>query len=484
MVFSSFLFLFCFLPLCLACYIIASKRFKNLSLLFWSLVFYIWGAFEFFPVFIASCLVDFIIAKIIHKKELKQDKKFWLIISLILNVGLLGFYKYSNFFIHELNGFLSFLEFSKIKWTTVILPVGISFITFQKISYLIDIYRNTSKPAEKFTDYLLYISLFPQLIAGPIVRYKDIAEQIASRSISIIDIKYGSARFCLGLLKKILLADTLGNISTNINNLGADSITTGYAWLGVFCYGLQLYFDFSGYSDMAIGLGRVFGFKFLENFDKPFISQNFTEFWRRWHISLSRFMKDYLYIPLGGNRVSEIRSYVNLWIVFLVSGFWHGANWTYLFWGAFHGLFLTIDKIGWLEKSKKIGEKFLGKIFNIFLTLFFLQIGWVFFKSNSIHEAFNYLNFMFNVNTYWNAKIPPLQDRIIHNEGIFIFIISIIILLAPLIPNYNKIIETIKSKKSFYENSFVWFSYCVSIIMLCLIIISATKFTPFIYFQF
>ncbi len=482
MVFSSFLFLFCFLPLCLACYFITPKKFKNLSLLFWSLVFYVWGAFEFFPIFIASCLVDFVIAKIIYRKEKIKDKNFWIIISLILNLGLLGFYKYSNFFIHELNDILFSFGIPKIPWNSVILPIGISFITFQKISYLVDIYRNTTEPAEKFTDYLLYISLFPQLIAGPIVRYKDIAEQIKTRIISIEDVKYGSARFCLGLSKKILLADTLGNIATNVNGLGESSMTICYAWLGVICYGIQLYFDFSGYSDMAIGLGRIFGFKFLENFDRPFISQNFTEFWKRWHISLSRFMKDYLYIPLGGNRVSKIRGYLNLWIVFLVSGFWHGVNWTYLFWGAYHGLFLTIDKMGWLEKTKKIGESNIGKIFNIFLTFFFMQIGWAFFKSNSIHEAFRYLGYMFNIPKYWEATIYPIQSRVIHNEGIFIFVVAIIILLIPLIPNSDKIIE--KIKKYFYENSFVWFSYCVVSLIVCSIIISATKFTPFIYFQF
>ena len=492
MVFSSFLFLYFFLPLCIFFYFIVPKKLKNLSLLISSLFFYAWGTFEFFPIFLASSLIDFIIANIIFRsnayinfKNFKISKnKFWLTTGIILNILLLGYYKYSNFFIHELNSFLVSIDFTKTSWNKVVLPIGISFITFQKISYLIDVYRKEVKPASNFFNYLLYIVLFPQLIAGPIVKYKDIAKQINDRKIVLNNILNGAVRFCVGLSKKVLLADTLGNVVNNVDRLSEASITTGYAWLGVICYGLQMYFDFSGYSDMAIGLGKIFGFDFLENFNKPFASQTFTEFWRRWHISLQRFMKDYLYIPLGGNRVSKLRSYINLWIVFLVSGFWHGANWTYIFWGAYHGLFLTIDKLGWYKKSENLGKTFLGKMFNTFLTLFFMQISWVIFKSKSMHEVFKYLGYMFNVSKYSVPQIYPLQGRIIHSEAKFILLISIIIIIYHILFTENERIINRLKKLSIINNPIIKFTYCLLTLFICTAILSASKFSPFIYFQF
>ncbi|MGI6680633.1 MAG: MBOAT family O-acyltransferase [Bdellovibrionota bacterium] len=435
-------------------------------------------------------LVDFVIAQVIFnsKDTIKiksfsiEKRRFWLIISVILNIFLLGYYKYSNFLVNEINQILTILNIKNIPWKNIVLPIGISFITFQKISYLVDVYRKTVKPASNFLNYLLYISFFPPLIAGPIVRYKDIEKQIEKRKIILSNIWKGTTRFCTGLAKKVLIADTLGAVVSNVDKLGADSITAGYAWLGITCYSLQLYFDFSGYSDMAIGLAKVFGFNLLENFNKPYASQTFTEFWRRWHISLQRFMKDYVYIPLGGNRVSKIRSYINLWIVFLISGFWHGANWTFIAWGAYHGLFLTIDKMGWYKKSNIIGKTFLGKVFNTFLAIFFIQIGWVLFKSKNIKEAFNYIGYMFNF--FKTPTIYPIQARIIHSEAVVVLIIAIAIILSHILFTESKFRKNRLKKLLFLRNRVVQFTYSIIILIICTTFLCATNFSPFIYFQF
>ncbi|MGI6525607.1 MAG: MBOAT family O-acyltransferase [Bdellovibrionota bacterium] len=483
MVFSSFLFIFCFLPLCLASYLLTPKRYKNITLLIWSLLFYAWGTWSFFPVFIGGCAVDFLIAHLITRSKTARARHLWVTLSVVLNLGILFYYKYANFFIHEVNALLSSFGVAPAEWHAVILPIGISFITFQRISYVIDVYRDTVAPARNFFDYLLYIAFFPQLIAGPIIRYHDIAQQLISREHSIENVWQGLSRFCIGLAKKVLLADVLGNITANVDKLGPDTITLGYAWLGVICYGFQLYFDFSGYSDMAIGLGRIFGFKFLENFDRPYTSQTFSEFWRRWHISLSRVMRDYLYIPLGGNRVGPIRSIRNLWIVFLLSGFWHGANWTFIFFGAYHGLFLTLDKFGWGNYSKQIATKRFGRTFNIFLTFFFVQIGWVFFKSKSIAAAWTYLGYMFNPR-YLKAEVFTLPSDIIHNAGMFVFILSVTIFLLQLCPEYDNFLAKVKSLFRIVPLPLLRFISCAVTIILCGVVLSATRFTPFIYFQF
>lgn len=484
MVFSSFFFLFGFLPLCIFSFFIVPKKLKNLTLLFWSLCFYAWGTFSFFPIFIISCLFDYFIAIKISDAKSSSSKKKLLFFAISLNLLLLVYYKYTNFLVYNFNNILAYFNFEKIKFTSIILPIGISFITFQKISYLVDVYRETNSISseKKFTNYLLYISLFPQLIAGPIVRYKDIVEQISNRTFGTDNLINGLYRFCIGLAKKIFLADAMGNVVANIEMLGENSITTPYAWLGTICYYFQIYFDFSGYSDMAIGLGRVFGFTFLENFNKPFISQSFSEFWQRWHISLSRFMKDYVYIPLGGNRVSVKRSYLNLWIVFLLSGVWHGANWTYIIWGAFNGLFLTIDKLWWIEKSKKIATHPFGKFFNFLVTFFFLQIGWALFMAKDITSAFKYIGYMFNPK-YLTSNVYPIWGKIIHNEGIFIFIICSLIFLLPLFPFYEKTSEKMR-ENAIFKSFYFKFAFCVIVLFLSCVVLSASKFSPFIYFQF
>jgi len=280
-------------------------------------------------------------------KSSGKKKKLLTAISVMLNVGLLAYFKYANFFVENINEVLAAIGIEQIKWTAVTLPIGISFFTFQKMTYAVDVYRGVYHPLKKPTDFALYILMFPQLIAGPIVRFNEIANQIEDRSWNENNNNRltGFFRFTVGLAKKVLIANVLGEQVDLIFGLGQLEFNTVTAWIGIVAYAFQIYFDFSGYSDMAIGIGRMIGFDFPENFNNPYISRNITEFWRRWHITLGRWMRDYLYIPLGGNRVSTMRLYFNLWVVFLISGLWHGAAWNFVIWGAFHGLFLVMDKL-------------------------------------------------------------------------------------------------------------------------------------------
>ncbi|HNZ43107.1 MAG TPA: MBOAT family O-acyltransferase, partial [Bacteroidales bacterium] len=346
MVFSSVLFLFFFLPITLLLYYITRKRYKNLVALLASVVFYAWGAPLFVFVIFGSIICDFLFAKYIHKSE-GLKKKLLLTAAISLNVGILIYFKYANFFVENLNTLLYSFGFTEIQWVKIALPIGISFFTFHEMSYVIDVYRGVKPPMKNILNYALYILFFPQLIAGPIIRFNEISDQIEDRryQFTVDNHLLGFFRFVIGLAKKVLIANVLGEEADRIFALGFYDLTTPLAWLGVLAYAFQIYFDFSGYSDMAIGLARMMGFIFPENFNNPYISQSITEFWRRWHMSLSRWMRDYLYISLGGNRVSVPRMYFNLAFVFLISGFWHGAEWNFIFWGAFHGLFLILDRL-------------------------------------------------------------------------------------------------------------------------------------------
>ncbi|MCB0338407.1 MAG: MBOAT family protein, partial [Bdellovibrionales bacterium] len=319
MVFSSFIFIYIFLPIFLTLYFLFPGKLKNLIALLGSLTFYAWGAPTILPLLIVSAFIDFILsAKIQPVGQNLTNRRFFLFLGVGVNILFLGYFKYSGFFIEELNSLLLSLNLESVSWGEVVLPIGISFFTFQKISYLIDVYRGATPRAPNFLIYLLFVTLFPQLIAGPIVRYKDIATQLMTRCITLDMLFSGICRFGFGLGKKVLIADPLGAVTDNVLALSGSEITIVYAWLGIICYAFQIYFDFSGYSDMAIGLGKMMGFDFPENFNRPYISRTITEFWRRWHITLSSWMKDYLYIPLGGNRVSTNRMYINLWIVFIL----------------------------------------------------------------------------------------------------------------------------------------------------------------------
>lgn len=309
-------------------------------------------------------------------------KKRWLMLSLFLNLGLLSYFKYANFFVENLNSLIQNFGFEPVSWTAVALPIGISFYIFQSITYAVDVYRGVNPPVKNIFHYLLYILSFPQMIAGPIVKYNHIAHQLASRDETSDDRLLGFYRFCIGFGKKVLIANTMAVYANEILNGDIVNHSSTTVWLGVIAYTFQIYFDFSGYSDMAIGLGRMIGFKFPENFNSPYLSRNISEFWRRWHITLGSFMKEYLYIPLGGNRVKSVpRLYVNLAIVFLLSGLWHGASWNFVLWGAFHGLFLILDRLFLVKLLNKTGA-----FVSILFTFFVVMVGWAIFRMENFEE--------------------------------------------------------------------------------------------------
>ncbi|CAK8721308.1 putative alginate O-acetylase AlgI [Candidatus Electrothrix laxa] len=413
MVFSSELFIFGFLPFFFASYYLVPKQWKNIHILLASLLFYSWGAPKFiFFITLSTCFDYFLSIKIYRSNPTTQKRL--VALSILTNLSILAYMKYANFFIEEANHLFALLGTEAISWVNITLPIGISFIIFQKISYIIDVKRGEVFPSKSIIDFMLYIFMFPQLIAGPIVRYHDIEEQIRTRLFRYQDFYNGFFRFCIGLAKKILLADSLGGVADSIFSLNADAMTTTYAWLGIFCYTFQIYFDFSAYSDMAIGLARMMGFQLLENFNWPYTSKNITEFWARWHISLSRWMKEYLYIPLGGNRKGRLRSHINLWIVFLLSGLWHGANWTFLAWGAYHGFFLTLDKL-FLDKKHfwKIHESI-----KVMITFLIIMMGWVLFRSDTIQDALQYYGYLFGTVNFSHSS--KMWSDILSNRTLFL----------------------------------------------------------------
>jgi len=392
MVFSSSLFLLYFFPAFLIAYYLLPRQLRNIFTLIASIFFYAWGAPDFIFIVLGAIVLDFYIVDIMHKSTLRKARRLLLGISVLSNVGLLAWFKYANFMVDNFNAMLGWLGMEPASWTAVVLPIGISFFTFQKLTYSVDVYRKVHPPLKLVTDYAMYILMFPQLIAGPIVRFNEIADQIENRrAFETVDAKLlGFFRFVVGLSKKVLIANVLGEQVDKIFAMQTGDISTSLAWFGIVAYSFQIYYDFSGYSDMAIGIGRMIGFKFPENFNNPYVSQNITEFWRRWHITLGRWMRDYLYIPLGGNKVSEKRLYFNLWVVFLISGLWHGAAWNFVAWGAFHGFFLIADRMFLIKATKP-----LGKFPNIFITYFVTLIGWVLFRAESLEFAFDYIGRMF-----------------------------------------------------------------------------------------
>ena len=398
MLFTSTVFLFLFLPAVLSIYFLLPRKFKNLFLMTASLFFYAWGEAFYVGIMGISIAVNYVLAICIEKSAAGPHRKSFLAIAVSANLGLLVWFKYVNFMAANLNILLVQLELPGIALGNVHLPIGISFFTFQALSYVIDVYRGRVEAQRRFIDIALYISLFPQLIAGPIVRYADIARQIQERRTRLDGFAEGVRRFVLGMGKKMLLANPLAEVADRIMLLPAEELAGPIAWLGILCYTLQIYFDFSGYSDMAIGLGRMFGFTFLENFRYPYISQSIQEFWRRWHISLSTWFRDFLYIPLGGSRRGEGRNYLNLWIVFLLCGLWHGASWNFLIWGCWHGLFLVLEKMGW----GAILAKTWRPVRHIYLLLV-VVVGWTFFRIEHLPDALNYLKSMFGAGA---ATVP------------------------------------------------------------------------------
>ena len=374
MVFSSILFLFRFMPAAFAIYYLVPRRFKNFTLLVLSLIFYSWGEAKYFPIMIASTVVDYTASGLIEShRDNKLICRLGLIYSVVFNLGMLGFFKYTNFFVGNLNALFGL----SLPTISFVLPLGISFYTFQTMSYTIDVYLGKVKAERNIIDFGAFVVLFPQLIAGPIVRYTDINRELKERQINLPQIQDGIKLFILGLGSKVLIANNVGALWTEIEAIGAGegflSISTPLAWMAVFAYSLQIYFDFSGYSLMAIGLGKMLGFEFPKNFDFPYISRSFTEFWRRWHMTLGSWFREYLYIPLGGNRVSKSRLYFNLFVVWAATGFWHGASWNFIFWGLFFFVFLVIERMGF----KQVLER--HSAFSHVYVIFFLLLSWALF---------------------------------------------------------------------------------------------------------
>ncbi|MBI5921695.1 MAG: MBOAT family protein [Betaproteobacteria bacterium] len=390
MLFSSTLFIFLFLPITLSAYLLLPWRLKNLWLLGTSLLFYFWGEAGYSLVMIASIGINFAFGKAVANSASKLRAKRWLTSAVAFNITLLAVFKYANFLTDNLNYLLVTLHFQTVSLNPVHLPLGISFFTFHALSYVIDVYRGDAPVQRKITNFGLYIALFPQLIAGPILRYHDVAWQITDRKHDSDLFLSGIGRFVVGFAKKMLLANGLGEIADTVFAIPSRELNSACAWIGIVCYTLQLYFDFSGYSDMAIGLGRMFGFRFLENFNYPYISHTVQEFWRRWHISLSNWFRDYLYIPLGGNKTNRARVYFNLIVVFVLCGFWHGASWTFIFWGLYHGLFLVLERLGLAALLAK-----LPRFFQHTYLLIVVTVGWVFFRSDTLPHALIFVKALF-----------------------------------------------------------------------------------------
>lgn len=471
MVFSSIEFIFYFLPIVLVLYYLAPKVAKNIVLLLASLFFYAWGAPDFFPIFIVSMICNFLITGKMHKTSETRARKGWLASSLILNIGLLAYFKYMNFFVDNVNAMLAFTNHATLHFARVALPIGISFFTFQSISYTVDVYRKVSEPLKKWYDYMLYISLFPQLIAGPIIRYNTIAEQLVNRTIPVEGRVAGFRRFAIGLGKKVLIANTLAVLADEVFAMDYLTMSSGSAWLGILAYTFQIYFDFSGYSDMAIGIGQMLGFRFSENFNAPYISQSISEFWRRWHITLGGFMKEYLYIPLGGNRISKGRTYLNLWIVFLISGLWHGASWTFVLWGVFHGTFLILDRLFMVDFLKRI-----GKFPSIMLTFLIVVLGWVLFRADTVGEAFSFYRALFAFRTGASATIS--------SQCILFFILAIAFSFLPALKIGDRWMEACFDNNSSQKRTIVLFIVTILLFFLSVGALATNDFNPFIYFRF
>ena len=389
MVFSSIIFMFTFLPLSLLIYYVMPKGIKNFTLLLISLIFYAWGEPIYVLLMVLTIIFDYIMARLINKSRNKKIKcKIIFIFTLIVNILILGFFKYYGFLIDNINNIFNL----SIQYRKLALPVGISFYTFQTLSYIVDVYLDKVKVQKNIISFALYVTMFPQLVAGPIVKYSDIDYQLDNRRESFNKFGYGVERFLRGLAKKVLLANNIGIIWTTVQGMDINHISVLTSWIGIIAYTFQIYFDFSGYSDMAIGLGKMFGFDFIENFNYPYISKSVTEFWRRWHISLGTWFREYIYIPLGGNRTSSLKHIRNLFVVWLLTGLWHGASWNFVVWGLYYGFILLMEKMVLNRVLIKL-PNFIKHIYTMILVI----IGWVFFGSTTLSVAIDYIKVMFGM---------------------------------------------------------------------------------------
>lgn len=471
MVFSSGIFLFIYLPTVLLIYYLLDKRFQNVFLTLASLFFYAWGEPRYVMIMLMSIVINYLMGLLINGvKERGRGtivRRVVLLLTIVLNLGFLFYFKYLNFFFLTINSVFS----SNIGLKEIALPIGISFFTFQGMSYTLDLYMGKVEVQKNPLNIALYISLFPQLIAGPIVRYKDINDQISDRVVNIDKFAEGIMRFIIGLSKKVIIANQLGLIADEIFGVLPSQNLMSTAWLGVICYTFQIYFDFSGYSDMAIGLGKMFGFDFLENFNYPYISKSITEFWRRWHISLSTWFRDYVYIPLGGNRRGNV--YINTFVVFMITGLWHGASWNFVLWGFWHGMFLIIEKA--MKKKGIVWNT--PSIFKWCYCMFIVLIGWVLFRCETLTLAVEYIGVMFGM-----RRISNIGFAFGWYFSPKIFLILVIAVLAS-IP-WNEMISMKKIINSDTGRLIIKYSCGIVLLLISIILIMASSYNPFIYFRF
>jgi alginate O-acetyltransferase complex protein AlgI len=451
MVFSQPTFLFAFLPLVLGLHLLCPGRFRNVLLLLASLVFYAWGEGELVALLVGSAAVNYFVCG-----RMIAGARGWLAVGVALNLALLVLFKYAG-------------------WLTggavdLALPMGISFFTFQALSFLVDVHRRDAEAPRSLSDFALYLALFPQLVAGPIVRYRDLAQQIRERTVTSAAFAEGVRRFVFGLAKKVVIADTLAGAADSVFALSADALSPAVAWLGVATYTLQIYFDFSGYSDMAIGIGLMLGFRLPENFLHPYASRSITEFWRRWHVSLSSWFRDYLYIPLGGSRRGRARTYLNLSVVFLLCGLWHGAAWTFVLWGALHGLLLVVERIG------------AGRLLNrapaavsIGVTVWLVALGWVLFRATDVNHALDVYAALFGQ----TGALP--QPLALHADAQVWAVLAVGVLLAgPVYPALEK-----RLHRTHAEGTSVFGGACtLALLALTVVVISGQTHSPFLYFRF
>ena len=460
MVFSSFTFLMVFFPIVLLLYfIIKNEKYRNAVLLIFSLIFYAWGEPKWILVMLLTVGINYLCGLVISK--VKKGRLFWVILGVGLSLGFLFYFKYSGFVVDNMEKLFGFESGFKAP----ILPIGISFYTFQVLTYTVDVYKGKVKVQKNFGKLLLYVSFFPQLIAGPIVNYKDIEKSLGKRNITAENFYQGLMRFIIGLSKKILIANTCGELTSKLTG----DLSVAGAWLLAVAYALQIYFDFGGYSDMAIGIGKMFGFEFLENFNYPYISKSVTEFWRRWHISLGAFFREYVYIPMGGNRVSKIKLIRNIMFVWLLTGIWHGASWNFLAWGVYYGILLLTEKFLMYKVKEKIPA-----VFNIIFTLVFILVGWVLFYYVDIMEGIKHIGIMFGV----------VRTKLVDANAVYYFkeyLGFIVIGVLASVP-WKSIIRSPKA----LEKVFLW----VKPVIVTLLFVASVSmlvgqsYNPFLYFRF
>jgi alginate O-acetyltransferase complex protein AlgI len=443
---------------------------KKWALLVASTLFYLWGEPMFVPVLLVSTAIDYALSFHLAGPTPPKIRRLALAAGIAGNLAILIVYKYADFLAQNFNLLLTPLPTERIPLLHLALPIGVSFVVFEKITYLVDTYRGISKPAASFADYCLFVLFFPKLLAGPILKYHEMSDQIASPpAVGWTDFEAGFLRFARGIGRKLLIADPLGGLADQVFRSDPTTLGSGYAWLGLACFTLQIYFDFSGYSDMAIGIARLLGFRLRENFNSPYIAQSMTEFWHRWHISLTTWIRDYLYVPLGGNRHGDIRTYLNLWICFLASGLWHGANWNFVLWGAYNGLFLTLDRLFLRDALARC-----GKAVATIVTLLLVMVGWTLFRTDTPTHLIQFLSALLGLSAN-NSTIPVLP------EIPLALLLGGMISLLPATPLYPLLIQAYQRHR--------WLRAITIAGLVVVYIISiarsvAVPFQPFIYFRF